>query len=407
MNKPEDQTPKVVIVWGNWGPYHYARFQGFKKHLLADGMQPIGLELFPQSGVYEWEVKDKDDPDVLHLNLGSNETDFPLFRLISQVIPLIKKTKPAVVFVPSYWHWSLFINFISRLWGAKIVMMNETHGGTEKARGFKKWIKKQIVKKFHGALVGGQPHKRFFSDLGIPENNIEIGYDAIDNQLFSREADKARNQANLLRKQLGLPDRYFLSLSRLIEKKNLPRMVEAFSKIKPAPNHPPLHLVIVGSGDQEARVRDAVYRLNLPLIDHPEGKETQTPYDPDIPAVHFYGFRQIDQNPTFYALSECFLMPSVFEEWGLVTNEAMACSVPCITSSVAGCAEDLIIENVTGFTVPWDDVDALHQALEKFNKNPDLSRQLGSKAFEHIQKFGCDFFGSQSVLVARKVLESR
>ena len=142
------------------------------------------------------------------------------------------------------------------------------------------------------------------------------------------------------------------------------------------------------------------------MVDHPEGEESQSSYDPDIPAVHFYGFRQIDQNPTFYALSECFVMPSIFEEWGLVTNESMACSTPCITSSVAGCAEDLVIENETGFTAPWDDVDALHTALDKFNQDPDLTSELGIKAFEHIQKFGCDFFGSQSVNVTQKVLET-
>ena len=59
-------------------------------------------------------------------------------------------------------------------------------------------------------------------------------------------------------------------------------------------------------------------------------------------AVFFYGFRQIEENPVFYALAEAFVLPSLKEEWGLVVNEAMACSLPVIVSRTAGCAEDLL-----------------------------------------------------------------
>lgn len=66
--------------------------------------------------------------------------------------------------------------------------------------------------------------------------------------------------------------------------------------------------------------------------------------------VFFYGFRQIEENPVFYALAEAFILPSLKEEWGLVVNEAMACSLPVIVSRTAGCAEDLLpgSEQVTG-----------------------------------------------------------
>jgi glycosyltransferase involved in cell wall biosynthesis len=60
--------------------------------------------------------------------------------------------------------------------------------------------------------------------------------------------------------------------------------------------------------------------------------------------VHFYGFRQIEENPVFYALAEAFILPSLYEEWGLVVNEAMACGLPVIVSDTVGCAEDLLEE---------------------------------------------------------------
>jgi hypothetical protein len=40
--------------------------------------------------------------------------------------------------------------------GLRTVMMNESHAGTERATGWKKWIKRQIVRQFAAALVVGE-----------------------------------------------------------------------------------------------------------------------------------------------------------------------------------------------------------------------------------------------------------
>ena len=71
-------------------------------------------------------------------------------------------------------------------------MMNESHADTEKATGLKRWIKTQIVKRFHAALVGGKPHQRHFEDLGMKAESIFPGYDAIDVDYFSEKASTLR-----------------------------------------------------------------------------------------------------------------------------------------------------------------------------------------------------------------------
>ena len=82
------------------------------------------------------------------------------------------------------------------------------------------------------------------------------------------------------------------------------------------------------------------------------------------PGVHFYGFRQIDESPAFYALADAFVLPSVVEEWGLVVNEAMASGLPVVVSETAGCAEDLLERGWPA--VRESAAPELHQRLERF-----------------------------------------
>ena len=346
MNGTEHQK-KALIVWGNWGPYHYARFKGFRSACDSEGIKAIGLELFQKSNIYEWST-DQHESGVKHFSFGDQEMEFPVWKCLTQLLPYLWKLKADYAFVPSYWHWSLFINVICRLRGAKIIMMNESHADTERAHGFKRWIKVQIVKRFHAALVGGEPHQRHFEKLGMKPDSIFHGYDAIDVDYFAGQADKVKRDGKLERARMNLPDRYILSLSRMVEKKNLPRLVEAYSNINTNGSQPIPHLVFVGSGPVEAEVKEAVERWKLPRYDHEEGQDPVLINNQDK-GVHFFGFRQIDVNPTFFALAEAFIMPSLWEEWGLVVNEALACSTPVIVSANAGCAEDLVLEGKTGY----------------------------------------------------------
>ena len=386
---------KALIVWGNWGPYHYSRFKGFKEACERNGIEPIGLELFQKSNIYEWST-DQDETNVKHFSFGDQEMEFPLWKCLTQLLPYLWKLKANYAFVPSYWHWSLFINFICRLRGAKIIMMNESHADTERATGLKRWIKSLIVKRFHAALVGGKPHARHFESLGMNPESIFSGYDAIDVDYFAARAQDVRSNATQERAQLNLPDRYFLSLSRMVEKKNLAGLVEAYSQLDTSGMDPVPHLVFVGSGPQEEEVRKAVQTFSLQEYNHAEGKEAVA-IDNRSKGVHFFGFRQIDVNPTFFTLADAFIMPSLWEEWGLVVNEALACSTPVIVSANAGCAEDLVIEGQTGYKVDPYDISTLTKALRKIAENGSNLQTMGSAGLSLVKQFDCTNFGVNSM----------
>jgi len=123
---------------------------------------------------------------------GADEAGSPL-DVFLKARKLFREEKVEVAFLPSYSPARCFALFAAaKSLGLRTVMMNESHAGTEQATGWKRWIKRQIVKRFDAALVGGEPHKRHFASLGIPADKIFTGYDAVDNDFFASRADEIR-----------------------------------------------------------------------------------------------------------------------------------------------------------------------------------------------------------------------
>jgi len=275
------------------------------------------------------------------------------------------------------------------------------------------------------------------------------------------------------RKAYGLPQRYFLSLGRMVEKKNLATLIAAYGRYCDEWREPesaeigrrgdqtsdesarqaPASLVFVGSGELESALREQVSRLGLIVVDRTNWRAGQSSETRDsLPAtdheenrgtVFFYGFRQIEENPVFYSLAEAFVLPSLKEEWGLVVNEAMACSLPVIVSRTAGCAEDLlpgsaqvtsggwrvtskdaedrkltaessrqasqrptgsdgsVEERPNGFIFDPRSSDALATALARVAEMGDRRLEMGKRSREIVEKFSCENFARQALSAAR------
>jgi hypothetical protein len=133
---------------------------------------------------------------------GTDESASPL-DVFLKVRKLFREEKVDVAFLPSYSPARFFALFAAaKSLGLRTVMMNESHAGTEQATGSayalrvygvtRRWIKRQIVKRFDAAFVGGEPHKRLFASLGIPAAKIFTGYDAVDGAFFASLADEIR-----------------------------------------------------------------------------------------------------------------------------------------------------------------------------------------------------------------------
>ncbi|HEX3178491.1 MAG TPA: glycosyltransferase [Methylomirabilota bacterium] len=77
-----------------------------------------------------------------------------------------------------------------------------------------------------------------------------------------------------------------------------------------------------------------------------------------------------------YTHAAVFVCPSVYEPFGIINLEAMACETPVVASAVGGIVE-VVEDGKTGLLVPPAQPEVLAQALTRVLDNPELGRRMG------------------------------
>jgi glycosyltransferase involved in cell wall biosynthesis len=405
------------VLWAQYGPYHLARVGALQR--LHEAGRVYALEIGSRTSDYAWNRATVGlQLHTLCENSVAERVSFS--RVFFQARRKLSALRIDVCFLPSYYpKQSLAALLAAKSLGIKTVMMNETHAGTARSTGVAAGIKRRLIGLFDAALVGGAPQKRYFASMGFPEDKIFTGYDAVDNDFFARRAGEVRGRAAEVRARYDLPEHYFLSLGRFVAKKNLAALILAYRAFLDLNPDCQTHLVMVGSGEEDSTLRGLCSRLNLPIYDHaPPSVQTS---GRRTPGVHFYGFRQIDENPVFYALAKAFVLPSLYEEWGLVVNEAMASGLPVVVSETAGCVEDLLEPGwplgvnpnspellghlgqikgcirKNGFVFDPQSPQALAAVLLALESVPALGPVMGQSSRQIIEKFSCRVFAERAL----------
>jgi glycosyltransferase involved in cell wall biosynthesis len=154
-------------------------------------------------------------------------------------------------------------------------------------------------------------------------------------------------------------DRYVLFVGRLVAQKGVDVALRAFSTL--LHRCPDVRLVVVGDGDQALFLQRLARQLGIPSH------------------VSFVGWQRDDALVRFYQGAEVVVVPSLYEPFGIVALEAMACGRPVVASSAGGLAE-IIDHGVTGYlTKPGDHLE-LAQQLAALLLNPTLGARVGISA---------------------------
>ncbi|WP_168442338.1 glycosyltransferase family 4 protein [Pontiella desulfatans] len=99
--------------------------------------------------------------------------------------------------------------------------------------------------------------------------------------------------------------------------------------------------------------------------------------------VLFLGAYPVERIAEVYCAADVFVLPSRFDGWGAVLNEAASLGLPVVGSDLCGGAWHMVEEGCTGFRVRAASVRSLSSALRAYVRNPSLARQHGQAARRH------------------------
>lgn len=228
-----------------------------------------------------------------------------------------------------------------------------------------------------------QAVKQHLCYQGIPENRIDVVYNAVDLKRFCRTLPPREAKISL-----GLADNCFLVgvIAHLSEKKGHRYLLSAAEMI--IGKHPNLRLAFIGEG---------AYRQELESLSRSLGLAD---------SVLFGGY-QPDVRPYLNAM-DVLVLPSIAKEgFGIVLAEAGAMAVPAIATTVGG-AQEVVEQGETGFVVPPADVEALANAIIKLIEDPALRDAMGRRAQERIRsRFGSELMVSNMERVYNDLVNSR
>jgi len=372
---------KVAVIFHRFGPYHWARLEA-----ASSQCELVGVELGAETREYQWtKIEGIAGFQRITLFPEGDSRLSPVKELRNRVHHALASVRPEVVAIPG---WSDKGALVALRWCVEnkvpAILMSESTRTDEVRIWWKESVKRRIVALYSSALVGGERHKEYLVNLGMPEDRIFTGYDAVDNAYFAQGANEVRGRMAEIRREHGLPESYFLASARFIPKKNLDTLIRAYSEYRKHASasvlRPPTsglwHLVILGDGPLRSDLSSLISDLGLQS------------------SVTMPGFKQYNELPTYYGLAKAFVHASTTEQWGLVVNEAMASGLPVIVSNRCGCACDLVRDGINGFTFDPGDKTQLGSRLATISALSLGEREKMSEASQEIvQQFAPEKFG--------------
>lgn len=212
-----------------------------------------------------------------------------------------------------------------------------------------KWLWLNIVfrnRKTYGLAGGNFSHKELFRHYGMAEERICLLPMMVNNDRYNIK-EPLRND-DIFR---------FLYVGRLVECKNVELLIGAFNKAFALKERVLLH--IVGDG-----------ALRRKLMIKAAGNKH----------IRFMGAMHGDDLVEAYSRCNTLVLPSKYEPWGLVVNEAMSAGMSVIVSDAVGAHFDLVDNRETGLVFRSCDLDDLVDKLRKMYDNRDIATKFGENA---------------------------
>jgi glycogen(starch) synthase len=200
--------------------------------------------------------------------------------------------------------------------------------------------------------------------FGVPLRRVAVIQNGIDPGDFEEPLECLPE----LRARFARPEqRLVLLVGRLVYEKGFHLALDALARVVKSPGD--VRFVVAGSGMAEDELKRQARRLGL------SGYGT------------FLGWVGDDMLHSLYRVAEVAIVPSIYEPFGLVALEAMACGCLCVVADTGGLREVVPAGEAVGFRFRSCDAESLGEVLERVLSDDQRRAEVLAEARDHVLKF--------------------
>jgi len=227
------------------------------------------------------------------------------------------------------------------------------------------WSKRSILKSKHIFAISNSTKEDIIKNYHTDPSKITVTYMGY-NHIFKPQP---KVRVDSIKKKYHIAGEYVIFVGTLQPRKNIERLIEAFYLLlirhSPLTTHH-LQLVIVG---KKGWLYDSIFQKVKDL------KLTSN--------IVFTGFVPKDDLPALIAGSKTYVLPSLWEGFGIPVIEAQACGVPVVVSNVSSLPE--IVED-SAILISPNNINSIADGIKKA-LDPKTRTVLVKKGFENIKRF--------------------
>ena len=243
------------------------------------------------------------------------------------------------------------------------------------------WIERTAYENADGVIAVSEAMRKDVQQLyGVPQEKIRVIHNGIDLNQYRPTHDRA-----VLERHGIDPDKPFvLFVGRITRQKGIIHLVNAIKHFRPG-----VQVVLcAGAPDTEEIGREM------------EEKVAQARRESHDPIIWIARIVSKEEIIPLYTHATLFVCPSVYEPFGIINLEAMACGTPVVASAVGGIME-VVVHDKTGLLVPFEAIGPtefepkdpakfaldLAQAVNSLLDDPERLKRMGLRSRERVEHF--------------------
>jgi glycosyltransferase involved in cell wall biosynthesis len=230
---------------------------------------------------------------------------------------------------------------------------------------FKKILWPRLFRLADQVLVPSSGSRDVMLSLGIPGDRVTLTPYSVDNDWWMQQSSQVHRSAVRGAWGAGPDTSVVLFCAKLQPWKRPADLLRVFAKA----NIPDALLLFAGEGPLRSQLESEAASLGV------------------ASSVRFLGFVNQSQLPSVYASADLMVLPSEYEPFAVVVNEAMCCGCPVVASDRVGAARDLVAPVAPQFVFPCRDVDALAKILADVAADRACLQSVARAALAHFQSW--------------------